>query len=587
MADSAADRAYRLAVEEIRRVKAEGGTSLDLSGKQFHALDRIPAEIGLLTNLVTLNLAHTAVSDLAPLAGLTALRRLTLNGSAVTDLALLARLTALKWLNLSETAVTDLAPIAGLTALQRLWLNQSAVTDLHPLATLTALQSLWLGQTAVTDLSPLAGLSALRMLWLSLTPITDLAPLSRLTALQSLWLDQTAVTDLVPLARLTALRTLWLSQTAITDLAPLAGLTALTDLSLDGSSVLDLRPIRALGKLGTSITAGLSFQSTPATAHDAELARLAGIKGREDRTRQTLAYLNTLPPWPEPLPWVPPAALPGNAPPPPEPDPIPKVDVSAQGLDLAASPIDPADLTDPIKARLYARLPGAVATLLRQGNRYPEVAGPAQALADLTAVPFDAADLLDIHLQLAALTDLRVADPDRPKPERLDPDCRLALDAVLRIGPGVTLGHPDVDALEERLAAYARTRQPATVAEGERRVTGALADSADLATPRLRKVAGQVAKAGDDGRTAGYRRGFSRNVILALGAVASGLGEAATGIVYGEVVLAAAQFLVQHRDAIIATAPAWGQTGYAWLEYILVRAELMLRDVRAGKVTKS
>ncbi|MFN9090093.1 MAG: hypothetical protein ACK5V0_00920, partial [Alphaproteobacteria bacterium] len=467
-------------------------------------------------------------------------------------------------LSLDRTAVSDLAPLSTLTALERLALNQTAVSDLAPLAALTALESLWLRQTAVNDLAPLAALTALR--WLSLT--------------------RTAVSDLAPLAALPALQMLSLGHTAVSDLAPLAGLAGLQDLGLDGCQVADLRPIRGLAKLGTNRPPGLSFQDTPATRADGTLARLARIEDAEDRARDTLAYLNTLPPWPEPLPWVPPETLPDIAPLPPAPDPVPRIDVGAQGLDLAASPIDATDLADPIKARLYARLPDAVATLLRYGNRYPEVAGPAKALADLTAMPFAEADLLDIHLQLAALTDLRAADPDRPKLEQLDTDCRLALDAVLRIGPGVTLGHPDVDVLEDRLAAYARTRQPATVAEGERRFTGALADRADLATPRLRKVAGEVAQAGDEGRVAGYRRSLSRNVIRALGFVALQLGEAATGAVFGEIVLAAAQFLVQHRDAIMATAPAWGQTGYAWLEYILVRAEVMLREARLGNVDK-
>ncbi|MCA3538857.1 MAG: hypothetical protein IOC80_13955, partial [Rhodobacter sp.] len=528
-----------------------------------------------------------AVSDLAPLAALTALRTLTLDQTAVRDLAPLAALTALETLWLNQTAVSDLAPLAALTALQRLTLDQTAVSDLAPLAALTALEGLGLNQTAVSDLAPLAALTALQRLELNQTAVSDLAPLAALTALQTLGLSQTAVSDLAPLAALTALKWLWLNQTAANDLAPLAGLTGLTILVLDGCRVADLRPIRGLAKLGTIFPPGLRFHDTPATRADGALARLAGIEDTKDRARETLAYLNTLPPWPEPLPWAPPETLPDIAPSPPAPDPVPRIDVGAQGLDLAASPIDAADLADPIKARLYARLPDAVATLLRYGNRYPEVAGPAKALADLTAMPFADADLLDIHLQLAALTDLRAADPGRPKPEQLDTDCRLALDAVLRIGPGVTLGHPDVDVLEDRLAAFARTRQPATVAEGERRFTGALADRADLATPRLREAAGQAARAGDEGRVAGYRRSLSRNVIRALGFVAVGLGDAVTGQVFGEIVLAAAQFLVLHRDAIMATAPAWGQTGYAWLEYILVRAEMILRDARSGNVEKN
>ena len=433
----------------------------------------------------------------------------------------------------------------------------------------------------------IATLPALQEFSLNHTAVSDLAPLATLTALHTLSLGHTAVSDLAPLATLTALQRLRLSQTAVSDLAPLAGLAELEDLELDGCQVADLRPIRGLAKLGTNLPPGLSFQDTPATRADGTLARLAGIEDPEDRARETLAYLNTLPPWPEPLPWVPPETQPDAAPLPPAADPVPQIDVGAQGLDLAASPIDAADLADPIKARLYARLPDAVAKLLRYANRYPEVAEPAMKLVDLTAMPFAEADLLDIHLQIAALTDLRAADPGRPKLEQLDTDCRLALDAVLRIGPGVTLGHRDVDVLEDRLAAYARTRQPATVAEGERRFTGALADRADLATQRLREAAGQAARAGDEGRLAGYRRGLSRNVILALGYVAVGLGDAAKGAVFGEIVLAAAQFLVQHHDAIMATAPAWGQTGYAWLEYILVQAEMMLREARSEKVDKT
>jgi internalin A len=542
LAKTEAELAYAAAVTEIGRVSEAGEITLNLNTEPYRALNRIPEDITSITALAWLALDQTAISDLAPLAGL----------------------TTLEWLSLDQTAVNDLTPLAGLTKLRYLWLNHTTVTDLAPLAKLTALRSLYLDQTAVSDLTPLAGL----------------------TKLLVLRLDKTSVSDLTPLARLGSLQELALGMTPVSDITPLKNLFDLRDLALHSTKVEDLRPISELSKLGGFAYTALTFWDTPAAASDARLSVLATSRYHKKRTRETLTYLASLPPWPQPLPWIPPASVPDTAPPPPAPDPIPDVNISAQGLDLAASPIDPADLSDPIKVRLYAKLPEAVAMLLRHGNRYPEVAGPAKVLADLTALPFDKADLLDIHLQLAALTDLRAADPGRTKLEQLDPDCRLALDAVLRIGPGVTLGHPDVDVLEDRLAAYARSRQPATVAEGERLVTSALADSTDLASPRLRKVAGQVSHAADEGRIAGYRRGLSRNVILALGFVAVGLGEAATGAVFGEVVIAAAQFLVVHRDAIMATAPAWGQTGYAWLEYMLVRAETLLHEAKEERINK-
>ncbi|QNR62761.1 hypothetical protein H9N28_14600 [Rhodobacter capsulatus] len=168
------------------------------------------------------------------------------------------------------------------------------------LAELRWLQGIYLNQTAVRDLSPLAGLSALQGLRLEETAVFDLSPLAGMTGLQALWLEGTAVRNIDPLAGLNALLILQLSETAVSDLSPLAGITGLQALELARSAVVDLRPIRGLDKLGTGARPGLHFTNTPATRADAELARLSDIDDDAIRTRETLAYLNTLPPWPEP-----------------------------------------------------------------------------------------------------------------------------------------------------------------------------------------------------------------------------------------------------------------------------------------------
>ncbi|MCA3462179.1 MAG: hypothetical protein IOD02_13635 [Rhodobacter sp.] len=335
MAKSAADKAHDAAVKEIRRVKRAGETTLDLRDKRYRALDRIPQDIATLSSLKTLRLDRTAVSDLAPLAALTALQRLDLNQTAVSDLAPLAALTALEGLGLNETAVSDLAPLAALTALRVLALTHTAVSDLAPLATLTALQALWLDQTAVSDLAPLAAL----------------------TTLGALTLNQTAVSDLAPLAGLTAMRTLTLNQTVVSDLAPLAALSELKHLALVGCQVADLRPIRGLAKLGTNGPPGLIFQDTPAIRADGTLARLAGITDSEDRARETLAYLNTLPPWPEPYT---PSARPDGQPPQPVGQGVPEVPAPQPAplqvveVDGTLRPALPGDGLDD-QARLLAR----------------------------------------------------------------------------------------------------------------------------------------------------------------------------------------------------------------------------------------
>lgn len=256
MAYKVAEEAQKRAIDEITRVKLAGKTVLDLRGPRFRAMDRIPMEISTLTRLLTLRLAESAITDLTPLAGLVDLQEL----------------------DLKLTAVSDLAPLAGLTALQRLDLKQTAVSDIAALAGLTSLQTIDLDQTATADLSPLANL----------------------TALEILFLDFTAVTDLTPLAKLTALKKLVLDHTAVIDLTPLCGLSALADLRLEGSSVADLRPLCTFRSVRTGGFSRLSFQSSEATVLDGELARLANISSIGARARQTLAYLRTLPPWPEP-----------------------------------------------------------------------------------------------------------------------------------------------------------------------------------------------------------------------------------------------------------------------------------------------
>jgi Leucine-rich repeat (LRR) protein len=58
-------------------------------------------------------------------------------------------------LNLVHSGLTDVTPLAGLTALQSLGLGGTQVTDATPLAGLTALEELDLTGTRVTDVSPL------------------------------------------------------------------------------------------------------------------------------------------------------------------------------------------------------------------------------------------------------------------------------------------------------------------------------------------------------------------------------------------------------------------------------------------------
>ncbi len=185
-----------------------------------------------------------AISDLAPLSGLTGLTYLSLSGNAVVNVSPLAGLTNLTYLGLRGSSISEVSPLAGLTNLT--WLNLSAnwVVDVSPLAGLTGLTYLYLSSNAVVEVSPLSGLTGLTWLDLADNGISDVTPLAGLTGLTRLDLSGNNISDVTPLAGLTGLTYLDLAHNWITDVSPLAGLTSLRNLFIDRD--VDVSPLSDL-----------------------------------------------------------------------------------------------------------------------------------------------------------------------------------------------------------------------------------------------------------------------------------------------------------------------------------------------------
>jgi internalin A len=550
---SAADEAYRAAEVAIERAWAKDEKRLIFDSEEFRALERIPREIVELKWLQHLDLKNTLI----------------------TDLAMLGELAELQHLDLVNTKITDLAPLAGMTGLQTLKLDN----------------------TQITDFAPLAGLIGLRALGLSNTQIKDLTQLVALTDLKRIWINDTQISDLTPLGGMTGLQLISFNNSRVNDLGPLAGLVELLGLFLNNTQVIDLRPIAKLEKISRVGLVGheggviildqyLGFQNTYATQRDARLAELANASEPE-RTRETLAYLRTLPHWPEP--YTPAATTDGSPPQPiggipdaPDPDQVPRLVLTADArIDLPPILATEAELADPIRKRLYDRLPTALDALLRYSNRFPELDSPARALRELLEVPFSEADFLLMHLEIDALTDIRESQSNRPENDKLDVDCMNALASVLRIAPPITMGHPDIDLLEDRGRQYQRSRIPESAAAAEKQIVRGL-DKNDLATERTQEFARRTAMASDGGRVAELRRGFTKNVVLIMYFMTEQTTAAATGYVFGSVTVSAAQFLLVHKDAILATAPTWGQSGFAWVQYVMIQAQRII-DEAHGK----
>lgn len=163
---------------------------------------------------------------------------------------------------------------------------------------------------ALESLPPrLAALAALRSLNLRNTQVADLAPLQGLSALEVLTLTGTQVSDVASLQGLGRLRRLDLGETPIADLTPLKSVTYLKGLDISGTEVTDLRPLLDLPDLGEPIRGlsldfyGLRYAGSAATRASPRLRALSEIEDDMRRTQETLDYLRSLPPWPEPLPF--------------------------------------------------------------------------------------------------------------------------------------------------------------------------------------------------------------------------------------------------------------------------------------------
>jgi len=520
MAETAAEAAYRAALDEIARVKREGGTELRLDTKSFHALDRIPPE----------------VSDIA------GLRRLVIGLSVVSDLS----------------------PIAGIFTLQELGLNQTAVTNLAPIADLIGLQGLWLARTAVSDLAPITGLTAMRWLDLNQTAVAELDPVTDLTALQVLSFNQTTVHNLTPLARLKVLQRLYLNQTTVCELSPIVGLAALSHLTLQGSAVADLRPIRSLKRLGTIGDHGLSYADIPATRSDAELARLSKLGDKKDRTRQTLAYLNTLPPWPEPYtPKARPDGLPpvpiGALPVPPEQDAALPLIWGEKGFSFLSAQVG----ADPVTEAVLEDLLPLIEDLRRKGNRHDDLYRLAGELRERATGEISALNMVKLHLSYQKLRRVYVGREARA--ERFDDEAVTAIAGVLEIVPGVTLADAGVQVLIERQEQERARQVTPEVALAEEQVLASIQANDAPFDPAVQDAARVILLPGMDDRLSASRGILSRNtVIVVLKHVG---GAAAAGAVGGPV----GNYVYDHSPQLLALAQTMGDDAYFWAQMILAK----------------
>ena len=207
-------------------------------------------DIKNITSIDALDVSNNKyLRSIDPLGELSNLKTLNLSGSGITDLTPIRNLTELVELDVSGTQVSDLTPLKYSDKLQRLMATNTIVDDISVLEKMPNLRSLDISRTGVLDISSLASVDSLKYLHMDAAPVSDLTPLSSISGLVELVASRTLVRDLTPLSQLKKLEVLNLDSTYFEDITALRGLSALRTLSLNYSAVANLRPLNDLEHL--------------------------------------------------------------------------------------------------------------------------------------------------------------------------------------------------------------------------------------------------------------------------------------------------------------------------------------------------
>lgn len=190
-----------------------------------------------LSELQTLNITGTNVSDLTPLRNSNKLKVLKAGNTRIDDLAPLKYDILLEELDIAHTDVSNLNVLEILNKLEKLNISYTRVNTLEELKNCPNLAYLAAEGSKITTIQPLAEFKNLVSLNISSTVVRDLGPVSHLEALQSLKISQTPINNLNALQETENLKELFCSNTNIGDLTPLKNHRRLSKIYCDNTRI--------------------------------------------------------------------------------------------------------------------------------------------------------------------------------------------------------------------------------------------------------------------------------------------------------------------------------------------------------------
>lgn len=281
---------------------------LDLSGNAFMQ-NLMP--VSRLTNLRSLNIAHTEIAFLQPIQGLANLESLDISNTYISDLKPLQDMENLRYLNIMNTPVANLSAltndakievieadstIIGKSQVIALKESQRQVTVVYQTE---ALQTWWSGldpvwqtifrnaigaqsempsalglqqimdlreieitpEYPINTLEPLTNLHWLERLTINNQSVSELSPLAGKEFLVELNVQNNPVGNLKPIESSTMLELLNIENTQVSDLAPLSKMNNLVTLNASGTLVKSLKPLSGLQKLENLFVNNTSVRS--------------------------------------------------------------------------------------------------------------------------------------------------------------------------------------------------------------------------------------------------------------------------------------------------------------------------------------
>lgn len=191
-----------------------------------------------LTNLKELNLSDVDISNIN-LTKNTQLTSLNIGNTKITDISSFSTLINLEYLSIAGTNVSDIGSLKNTTSLKDLNLSNTNVVDTSSLSNLSKLEILDLSDTSVFDLDSLKYMKSLKFLDVSNTKVVDIGSVSSLPELFNLNLSGTSVRDFEALKNIKSLHFLDISDTEINDISSLS-IPYLESLKLSGTKVANI-----------------------------------------------------------------------------------------------------------------------------------------------------------------------------------------------------------------------------------------------------------------------------------------------------------------------------------------------------------